>query len=178
MLDDRDILIKVLCFGYRRMVASAPLLAFAIEHSKGPLKAYYLKHLAEETGHDEMMRDDLARLGVTDIPHSLLAAKICGMQYYLIAHEHPAMLLGYMHACESRTHPAEYVDQLCAIHGELTAMRHHAAHDPGHAADLEHQISLLDPELRARVLWNGDQVRKMVEAEFVSEAFPIEEALC
>jgi hypothetical protein len=164
---DRGDLVKVLCFTYRRMVASEALLRFAIQHAEGELKAWYEQHLVEETGHDKMLLDDLKRLGVVDVPSSFLAAKLCGSQYYYIAHEHPAMLLGYMHAAESRTLPVEYVDYLSAKHGtELTCMRHHSEHDPGHASEIAEQIAKQPADVRLRIYQNEEQLRHLLETEF------------
>lgn len=155
MFDDRQALCNALSFFYRTMVASAPLLAFAIERSDGALRDYYQQHYAEEVGHDEMLRRDLENLGMKEIPKFHAAAQIAGSQYYLIAHEHPAMLLGYMHALESRTVTPEIADELSKAHGvELTALKHHAEHDPHHKGDLERMIAGLDDELRSLVLWN------------------------
>lgn len=163
MLQERDLLIKMLCFVYRTMLASAPLLRFAIERADGELKTYLEKHLTEEDGHDTMLLDDLKRLGVTDIPHSFLAAQVAGSQYYLIAHEHPAMLLGYMHACERESLPVEYVDHLSGIHGTpLTCMRHHAEHDPHHGKDLAEQIAKLPEAIRSRVYQNEQNVLELL----------------
>lgn len=164
MLDDRALIVKAQSFVYQLIVASAPLLQFAIPRSTGKLKAYYEKHLAEETGHDEMLLDDLKRLGITEFPPNHHAAQLAGSQYYLIAHQHPALLLGYMHALERDSLPIEDVDRLSEICGtNLTALRHHAAHDPGHKADLEEMIASLDQDLRLRVMWNEAWTRVLIE---------------
>lgn len=161
MKSDLHVLRANLSFAYRLMVASVPLLQFAIPKAQGSLLEYYKRHLEEESGHDEMLKRDLANLGVVEVPHFYDAAQLAGAQYYLIAHEHPAMLLGYMHALESGTMRVELVDQLSRDHGaELTALRHHAIHDPGHKVDLEEMISSLGEELRSRVLWNEENVKR------------------
>lgn len=163
MNDDRKALIANLGFIYKVIVASAPLLRFAIERADGDLRDYYKEHLEEETGHDEMLLDDLKRLGVEDFPPDHIAAQLAGSQYYFIAHEHPAMLLGYMHALERNSMRVEDVDSLSALHGaELTALRHHAVHDPGHKEDLERVIAGLDPAMRLRVEWNEVWVKHLL----------------
>lgn len=163
MLDDRQYLIRGLCEVYRIIVASAPLLEFAIPRCDGALLEYYERHLLEEQGHDEMLRDDLLRLGVVDIPHSHHAAQMAGSQYYLIAHEHPALLLGYMHALESGPLTVSQVDELSRIHGtELTALRHHAEHDPGHREDLEGMIAMQPEHLRELIEWNESWTRRLM----------------
>lgn len=160
-LYDKPFLCSNLCFIYRMIVASAPLLEFAIERSDGDLRDYYLKHLGEETGHDEMLQDDLLRLGVVEIPRYHRAAQIAGSQYYLIAHESPALLLGYMHALEKQATDLSLVDELSTHHGvDLTAMRHHAIHDPHHNEELETMIGRMGPEVQAAIAWNERCVRK------------------
>ena len=156
---NRAFLCQNFSFFYRVILASTPLLAFAIPRAKGELREYYKQHLAEELGHDEMMRDDLRRLGVAEIPHFHRAAQLAGSQYYLIAHEHPALLLGYMHALEKNLPPVEFVDELSNFHGtELTALRHHAVHDIQHKADLESLIAQQPDWLQKRIAWNESAV--------------------
>jgi hypothetical protein len=156
MLIEKCELVAGLSFFYRTMLASAPLLELAAAQAQGGLRDYYLRHLEEERGHDEMLRDDLHRLGVGEIDRYHGAAQLAGSQYYLIAHDHPALLLGYMAVLEGNAAPLELVDQLETRHGvELNALRHHAAHDPGHLREIGRQIALLETELRARTWWNA-----------------------
>lgn len=163
-LYDRNALCASLCFVYRLIVASAPLLKFAIARSDGPLRDYYAKHLEEETGHDLMAKADLVHLGIDAIPPSHRAAQIAGSQYYLIAHEHPALLLGYMHVLEANALRPQAVDRLCSHHGlELTMYRHHASHDEAHTRDIEATIAALDADLQARVSWNERNVTKALQ---------------
>ena len=164
-LDAKD-LVRQMCFCYRMMVASAPLLEFAIPRSDGRLRSYYAKHLDEERGHELMLLADLKAMGVVNVKTSHKAAQIAGSQYYLIAHDHPAMLLGYMLSLEKDSLTLEQVDTLDAHHGvSFTALRHHCEHDPMHKGDLLREIDALEPELRERVLWNEREVSK-----FISEA--------
>jgi hypothetical protein len=159
-LNDKPFLCYTLSFCYRLIVASVPLLEVASLCSTGRLKEYFEKHIHEERGHDIMLMDDLVRLGVTNIPLSFPAACIAGSQYYLVSHEHPAMLLGYMHALESNTMNEDAVAALSKHHGvELKALMHHAKHDPQHAKDIESLLRTLDSNLLQRVLWNKSQVQ-------------------
>lgn len=163
MLQERDILVRTLCTVYRMMVASVPLLEFAIPRSTGAVRRYYAQHLIEEDGHDEMLLDDLNRLGVEDIPRSHIAAQIAGSQYYLIAHEHPALLLGYMHALERESLSVDAVDALSAHHGTpLTCLRHHSLHDPAHKLDLETVIASHSEWMQQRIRWNEDNVIRLL----------------
>lgn len=164
---DRGFLIDNLCWFYQLMVASAPLLEFAISKlGDNYLREYYSKHLTEEVGHDEMLRNDLLLMGVQDFPRSMSAARLAGSQYYLIAHHHPAMLLGYMQALESRPPKLSLVQELELHHKcTLQALRHHAIHDPHHAAELEIQIVGLPYVLLQDVIANRTAVNLAVDAE-------------
>ena len=156
-LYDQNFLKSNLCFIYRVIVASCPLLEFAIPKCDGELREYYLQHLDEERDHDVMLKDDLERFGIPElmIPKYHSAAQLAGSQYYLIAHEHPALLLGYMHALEAYSLPPQTVDDLSKHHGvELKTLKHHAIHDPAHKTDLESMICKQDEELQGRVFWN------------------------
>lgn len=156
MLTDRAYLIRNLSFVYRMIVASAPLLEFAAERSSGALLDYYLKHLAEEYGHDLMLKNDLFRLGVETVDRHHGAAALAGSQYYLIDHEHPALLLGYMSVLERHQMPQEVVDHLERVHGtELNALRHHSIHDPHHIKDIDAQIEQQSDALQSLIRWNA-----------------------
>lgn len=144
-----------LCFVHGTMTASEGLLQAAIR--KGDvdnLGLYFTRHLAEETGHLQMLEADLKSLGVSPILKFPQAAQLAGAQYYYIEHEHPALLLGYMAALESSPMPISQVNALEADFGPLTCLRHHALHDPEHAQELRQQIERLDPALRQRALEN------------------------
>lgn len=159
-----DDLRRVLCFVYRVIVASEALLEFALPLAEGELLDYYRHHLEEERGHEKMLENDLKALGVTDIPRSHRAAQIAGSQYYLLAHDHPALLLGYMHALESNVMKPEQVDELSKHHGvELTALKHHAIHDQWHKQDLERMIAGLNCDLKKLVAWNESNVKALLE---------------
>lgn len=165
-LQDKQFLVDNLCWFYRLMVASAPLLEFAVEHADGSLLQYYHKHLLEELGHDEMLAKDLVSLGVDKIPCSMSAARLAGSQYYLISHHHPCMLLGYMQALESESLPINLIDELEKTHNcKLACLRHHATHDPAHAAELELQIVSLSPILLQDVISNRDMTNIAINAE-------------
>ncbi len=169
MLDlyNRDVLLKVMCFNYRIMVASVPLLQFALPRAEDATRLYYAKHIDEESGHDEMLRADIAAMGVVHVPWLHNAAQLAGAQYYFIAHHHPAMLLGYMNAFEKDSLPLSEVDKLEAHHGvKLSSMRHHATHDPAHKDDIGALIDSLDEDLRALVRWNESNV-----SHFIGEVF-------
>lgn len=164
---NRAFLIKNLCFMYRLVVASAPLLEFAIPRARGELREYYEKHYAEEVGHDAMLLHDLRGLGIKDVPFDYTASQLAGAQYYLIAHHHPALLLGYMAVLEGSPLSSETVEQAEAAHDcELSVLRHHSAHDPRHFAELERVRAAMEPEVQDAIAWNAAAVRQILNAEF------------
>lgn len=160
-LKNREFLVKNLCFLQKLIVASAPLLDFATDYSGGELRAYYEKHLEEEEGHDEMLEADLQRLGIDDIPISYTAATIAGSQYYLVAHEHPGMLLGYIAVLETNPLPMQAVVDIEETHGVLLdSLRHHSTHDPHHSAEVMRMIERCTPGLQTRIWQNAQMVKR------------------
>lgn len=161
----REQFIQLFSFAYHTMRASVPLLEFAIQHTDSKeLCAYFERHHAEEQGHDQMLLTDLNNLGVGLVPLPHFAAQFAGAQYYLIAHEHPALLLGYMRALESESMSVADVDALSTELGvELTALRHHAIHDPQHLKDLDAIIGAMDEWARDRIEWNERETRALME---------------
>lgn len=165
-LENRQILTASLEFVYRLMVAAVPLLECAMERASGRLWSYYERHLAEEAGHDDWLRDDLAHLGAT-LERHYGAAQIAGSQYYLIAHEHPAALLGYLSVMESHTMSPEKVTHLEQFHHiTLGCLRHHAERDPLHRRDIQEEIAALPGELQALVQWNIENVTTLLNLAF------------
>lgn len=163
---DRSFLIKNLCFMYRLIVASAPLLEFAVPRAKGELRDYYERHYAEEVGHDVMLLADLRGLGIEDIPFDYIASQLAGAQYYLIAHHHPALLLGYMAVLEGSPLSPEVVKETEDAHGcTLTVLRHHSAHDPSHITEIQRLRAAQVPQVQAAIDWNAAGVRQILTAE-------------
>ena len=163
-LHNKQFLTQNLCFVYRLMVASAPLLEFAISKSAGNLREYYKHHLEQERGHDEMLARDLRGLNVFTIPHFRMAAQAAGSQYYYIAHDDPALLLGYMYVLEHAAPKPDHVAALEQMHGvSLSCMRHHAAVDEDHVKELVAAIEELPTEVKTRVLDNGVMVTNLLQ---------------
>lgn len=126
---------------YQMMVAAEPLLneaAFLLKDDgwEGDLKAFYLRHLEDETGHAQWMREDLG--GDPGQLHFGVAG-IAGMAYYLIRHVHPVALMGYMLALEGVPITEDFIGQVAAECGEAATrtLRHHAQEDPEHLKQLE-----------------------------------------
>ncbi len=160
-------MIANLVFIYRVLLASVALLEFAAERSEGELKDYYEKHIGEEFGHAEMLLHDLKRLGVEEIDRYHAAAQFAGSQYYLIACDHPALLLGYMHLLESNAPTMEVVEALEKEHGvTLNCLRHHATHDPQHKEDIETLIAAQEPEIQELIAWNEQNCAMLLTGVF------------
>lgn len=137
---DRDQLVKRLCFTYRLIIASERLLVEAIKELPDcRLREYYGKHLEEESGHAEWLLDDL---GFTP-GYSHLAAAIAGTQYYLIHHEHPAALLGYMSVLENMPTNMKFIEAMELLHGKkiMRTWRHHVAEDANHYVAIQKEIA-------------------------------------
>lgn len=158
-MNDKQTLAAHLSFVYRLIVASEGLLERAIARETDIDRlAYFRSHLAEEAGHAQLLAEDLRSLGVTDIPRFHLAELMAGSQYYLIEHEHPAALLGYMAALERAAPSPALVDVLESKYGALRCVRLHADNDPGHCKELIEQMGKLPEKLRALAAINYQRV--------------------
>lgn len=140
-----------MCFLHGLMRASEGLLYSAISHSTGDLRSWFERHLEQERGHLQMLAQDICALGITRVLSFPAAAQLAGAQYYLIEHENPALLLGYMAALEGSAPPIAQVDALEKQFGQLRCTRHHAEHDPGHVEEIRGEIRKLAAPLRQRV---------------------------
>lgn len=146
---DKQVFAKQLSFVHNMMVASIPLLKFAATQSDGALKEYFSHHIDEEEGHVDVLADDLKRLGVEQPPLDMRAIEVAGAQYYLIAHAHPAALLGYMAALERESHSEEAlqaIEKTCGT--EMKCLRLHTKLDAQHIKELDEQIEALPDDLK------------------------------
>ncbi|HEY9390941.1 MAG TPA: iron-containing redox enzyme family protein [Mycobacteriales bacterium] len=131
-----------------------------------PLADYLTRHIGEETGHDEWVRQDLAALGADPdeplrrIPCPTVAGLV-GAQYYWIAHMHPVVLLGYVWVLEGFPPTPEFVDALRRRTGWPAAafrtLRAHGALDPTHRRELGELLDRLPltPTLRTGIETNA-----------------------
>ena len=97
-LSNPRVLARNLHWLYHLMVASENLLLVAAastfqEGPPDPLHLYFMEHLEEERGHAEWLKADLAEAGlpVGPVPREVMLT--VGVQYYLIYHVQPALLL-------------------------------------------------------------------------------------
>jgi hypothetical protein len=136
---DDVLMLDHLAFWYQVIVASEPLLAQAIlrlsdEGFEGELKAFYRKHLQDERHHAEWLREDLEDHPIT---FRIEAARLAGLQYYLITHVHPVCLMGYMQVLEGNTPAPEFIEQVKAELGpRARTFLLHVEQDPHHFEEL------------------------------------------
>jgi pyrroloquinoline quinone (PQQ) biosynthesis protein C len=159
--------------------ASVPLMEAAVRRCRNAdvagrlatgLDAYLSRHIEEERGHDEWLRQDLAALGAD--PDELLrrapdavVAQLVGAQYYWIAHAHPAIVLGYIWLLESYPPAPAFIDELQRRTGHPAAafrtLRRHADLDPGHRAELAALLDMLRPGPRTRAAIDANMLHSV-----------------
>jgi len=147
------------------VIASERLLKEAlVETARKPrdafiarLEDYMEKHLEEETGHLSWLISDMHGAGISPTPlPDPLAMALVGTQYYLLKHQHPASLLGYMASLESDPIPLDTVDALEELHGAQSTkfIREHATKDLKHRKTLA-QIIDETPECLRGLIWHS-----------------------
>jgi Iron-containing redox enzyme len=157
----RELWPEYLVLQHQIIRATVPLTEAALEQAHSlpeadalaaPLAEYLLEHVDEERGHDDVLLDDLAVLGLrreevlARLP-SPAVARLVGAQYYWLVHHHPVAFLGFVGVMEGYPPPAELVELLIerteypreafrtfAEHGEL---------DPGHRDHLDRTLDAL-----------------------------------
>jgi hypothetical protein len=140
---------------YHAMGAAVDLMAVARERSVAlaghcPVAArlvpYWTRHIAEETGHDAWLLDDLrGPLGV-DTTRALAAppppeiAELIGTQLFLVRRVHPVAAVAYFHVVERDVAPTRMVDWLADSAGvprdALRTLHRHAVIDVAHGREL------------------------------------------
>ena len=142
------------------MRASVPLMEAASREARKrldpalslPLVRYLDCHIAEESGHDEWLVEDLSWLNITreqitSRQPSAAAAAMVGSQYYWIYHYNPLAILGYMSALEWYPMSEAIIRNIqskCALPLEsFNTLLKHAELDPHHKQDLEVLLDIL-----------------------------------
>lgn len=138
-LGNKRIFINNLIFCFQLIKESEGLLRAAIDNSSGILRAYFQKHLAEETGHADWLIEDLKNevIDVCQIPIHFLAQEITDYQYHLIKKD-AVNLLGYMAVLEGFPMPFENVALLERLHGKnlLRTLKLHSEEDIEHGQEI------------------------------------------
>jgi hypothetical protein len=117
------------------MAGSCPVAALLVP--------YLSHHIAEETGHDEWLLEDLEVLGlgrseVLSRPPARTVAALVGSQYYWVLHAHPVALLGYATVVEGSPVKVEALEYLASAGIPREALRTlylHAELDIDHGAE-------------------------------------------
>jgi hypothetical protein len=138
--------------------ATVPLMTTAIDRCLAmrgdavaePVAAYFAKHVREEWGHDEWVREDYLAAGGTEaeldgfVPGPAVAALV-GSQYYWIRHAHPVALVGHVAVLEGHPPSVHLADELASRTGlpghAFRAIARHAHLDVKHRDDI---IRLID----------------------------------
>lgn len=143
-----------LCALHGVIRASVPLMQAALAEAErrgtgdpvAPgLAAYLRRHIPEERGHDEWVRQDLAAIGADPdeparrMPPPAIAALV-GAQYYWIFHHHPVCLLGYISVLEGYPPTPELAEHVMRETGfpktGLRTMIRHSVIDQRHRDEL------------------------------------------
>lgn len=114
--------------------------------------AYLKKHIHEENGHDDWVRQDLELIcadaaELLDVMPGPALAEAVGAQYYWLAHHHPLCLLGHIAVLEGYPGSAELPKQLARRTGHpdkaFRTMHIHAVLDQRHRDELFEAIDAL-----------------------------------
>ncbi|GAA2086793.1 hypothetical protein GCM10009801_49380 [Streptomyces albiaxialis] len=149
---------EYLCMMHTAIRSTVPLMECALERSRQlaghdpvapALVTYLARHIREEAGHDEWLRQDLAALGrdpdepLRRLPDGAVA-NLVGAQYYWIRHYHPVCLLGHVAVLEgnppSRELPAEIMRRTGFPQAAFRTLERHAALDVRHRDELMRTI--------------------------------------
>jgi len=118
---------------------------------------YLRRHVREEAGHDEWVRQDLAAIGADPdeplrrLPTPAVAALV-GSQYYWVNHYHPVCLLGHIGVLEGYPPDPALADLIVDRTGfppeGVRTLRRHAALDQRHRDELMAAIDGLPLQAR------------------------------
>lgn len=152
--DARRVYVEYLCTMHAIIRATVPVMQTALDRCRvlaphdavaDAMVPYLEKHVPEEQGHDEWVRQDLDALGhdpdepVRRMPKPAVA-RLVGAQYYWIHHYHPVCLLGHIAVMEGYPPTNEGVDDMMKRTGyprtAFRSMIRHAALDQRHRDEL------------------------------------------
>lgn len=158
---DKSVILSNLAFMHQVITASEALMQEALKVADGPLHAYLTAHAEEEQDHAQWLAADLLTSGVDvdKLPKFRRAVAMAGSQYYLIKHQSPYALLGYMAVLEGFPVALEAVDALEAAHGKdlFRTLRYHAEHDLEHRKDL---FAFIDKNPRPEIMQSAVETAK------------------
>ena len=138
--------------------ASIPLMELALTKCEGQtdqglmLDDYYRHHIVEESGHVELVLEDLKDLGISNqeamarIPNLTVVA-MTGSQYYWLEHVSPLPLLGYIAFLEGAPPTSVTLDAVKALLPKgskaYRALAIHAEADPHHSREMDQLLDRL-----------------------------------
>ncbi|ATL32011.1 iron-containing redox enzyme family protein [Streptomyces formicae] len=150
----RELYPEYLCMLHTAIRSTVPLMECALEEAENRaaddpaaevLVTYLTRHIREEQGHDEWLRQDLEALGhdpqepLRRVPAASVA-NLVGAQYYWIRHYHPACLLGHIAVLEGNPPSPHLVDELMRRTGfprsGFRTLERHAALDVKHRDEI------------------------------------------
>lgn len=143
-----------LVFMQQVIAASEDLIRVAMDECDDDgLWGYLSSHLNEERGHEAWLAKDLSDYGIDAalVPKFRRAVAMAGSQYYLIKHQSPYALLGYMAVLEGFPVSLDAVAALEVAHGKslFRTLRYHAEHDLDHRKEL---FAFIDANPRPEIL--------------------------
>jgi hypothetical protein len=140
--DDIQCVISNLKFVYSAVIGTESLISCAIEQLKriepssyrNVIISYLLEHLDEEFDHARWLSDDLNAHGVNLTRLDNDAMFMIGAQYYMIHHETPYCLLGYMAVAEGTPTPISEIEKMEQVYGRklFRFSRFHSIKDQEH----------------------------------------------
>lgn len=182
----RDVYIAYLTQAYHHVKWTCPLLALAAAHAgpeDAPLHAALYEYIAEETGHETWILNDIAALGGDaeaarrSRPNAACRAMV-GYVHYAIANVHPCAMLGMVHVLEGMS--VRLADAAASgIAGAIgatgpegfTYLTSHGAIDQAHVAFFETVANRIDDQkAREAVIETAQVVYRLFGAMFTEVA--------
>lgn len=150
-------------------VARECALALTDDAVARQLADYLDTHLAEETGHDAWLLEDICSLGIETrdalhTPPCVATQELIKAQYFGITQVHPVAIMGYLILMEGYAPLKSQLDEIQIRSGApataFRCLRRHAEDDPQHLAELN---SALD-----EMSLNSDQTRAVGMSAFAA----------
>lgn len=163
---NKDVYAQYLAQTYYYVNHSEKLLALCIALFKNEDRSMmrrFIKHLSEESAHDQLLLNDLKNLGysIDDIEESSATKIFWETQYYKIEHEDPAILMGYIFFLEDLAGQvgSSLTQEVETLYGKKcsTFLRLHAEEDPDHVEKARSLIQSLPVSRQVAIARNHEQ---------------------
>lgn len=145
---------------------SEKLLALAaalFNNEDRSLMRRFFKHLSEESAHDQLLINDMRKLGfnLESLPERSETKMFWEGQYFKIEHQDPAALLGYIYFLEDLASDIcpELTKLLVSLYGidSVRFLKLHGEEDPDHVEKAYQEILKLNPERQRLIALNYEQ---------------------